>query len=132
MLAENALYWATLWVGHAHSDGDGARQAHQAQACSDATACICLQGSISKAYSSQCVWDDGTACRAATLTSQSLLFAEPNGQLSGVLLKVVEDTPQVYNLLVCTLCSWYGPAFSGFCPVCEAASTCTQSLACRP
>ena len=33
--------------------------------------------------------------------------AEPNGQLAGVLLKVVEDTPEVYNLLVCTLCSCY-------------------------
>ena len=35
------------------------------------------------------------------------LRAEPNGQLAGVLLKVVEDTPEVYNLLVCTLCSCY-------------------------
>ena len=33
--------------------------------------------------------------------------AEPNGQLAGVLVKVVEDTPTVYNLLVCTLCSCY-------------------------
>ena len=33
--------------------------------------------------------------------------AEPNGQLAGVLLKVVEDTPEVFNLLVCTLCSCY-------------------------
>ena len=32
---------------------------------------------------------------------------EPNGQLSGVLLKVVEDTPTKYHLLVCTLCSCY-------------------------
>lgn len=35
------------------------------------------------------------------------MWAEPNGQLAGVLLKVVEDTPTVYNLLVCTLCSCY-------------------------
>ena len=34
------------------------------------------------------------------------LTAEPNGNLAGVLLKVVEDTPKVYNLLVCTLCRW--------------------------
>ena len=34
------------------------------------------------------------------------LSAEPNGNLAGVLLKVVEDTPKVYNLLVCTLCRW--------------------------
>ena len=41
--------------------------------------------------------------------SQRVFFAlaEPNGQLAGVLLKVVEDTPEVYNLLVCTLCSCY-------------------------
>jgi hypothetical protein len=36
-----------------------------------------------------------------------MLRTEPNGQLAGVLLKVVEDTPEVYNLLVCTLCSCY-------------------------
>ena len=42
--------------------------------------------------------------------------AEPNGQLSGVLLKVVEDTPTVYNLLVCTLCSCYPISILGMAP----------------
>ena len=42
--------------------------------------------------------------------------AEANGQLSGVLLKVVEDTPTVYNLLVCTLCSCYPISILGMAP----------------
>ncbi|CAK0783031.1 hypothetical protein CVIRNUC_006226 [Coccomyxa viridis] len=41
---------------------------------------------------------------------------EPNGQLAGVLLKVVEDTPEVYNLLVCTLCSCYPISILGMAP----------------
>jgi nitrile hydratase len=44
------------------------------------------------------------------------ICAEPNGQLAGVLLKVVEDTPTVYNLLVCTLCSCYPISVLGMHP----------------
>ncbi|KAL3155266.1 hypothetical protein ABBQ32_013196 [Trebouxia sp. C0010 RCD-2024] len=41
---------------------------------------------------------------------------EPNGQLSGIILKVVENTPKVHHLLVCTLCSCYPISVLGMAP----------------
>ena len=45
-----------------------------------------------------------------------VVAAEPNGQLSGIILKVVENTPKVHHLLVCTLCSCYPISVLGMAP----------------
>jgi len=42
--------------------------------------------------------------------------AEPNGQLSGIILKVVENKPGIHHLLVCTLCSCYPISVLGMAP----------------
>ncbi|KAA6418792.1 MAG: nitrile hydratase subunit alpha [Trebouxia sp. A1-2] len=41
---------------------------------------------------------------------------EPNGQLSGIILKVVENKPGIHHLLVCTLCSCYPISVLGMAP----------------
>lgn len=48
--------------------------------------------------------------------THAVVHAEPNGQLSGIILKVVENKPGVHHLLVCTLCSCYPISVLGMAP----------------
>ena len=50
------------------------------------------------------------------LTNTLTCGAEPNGQLSGIILKVVENKPGIHHLLVCTLCSCYPISVLGMAP----------------